>query len=122
MGADRTMEGINQIAAAALGGNVRTRGVPRANWVDRNFPRLAVLPTALLMLLVFGVPLLFSAWLSLEAWSPDQTLFGGKFAGTANYEDLLTDPEFVGSLALTLAYTAGVVSRNWSLGWASRCC
>ena len=34
------------------------------------------------MLLVFGLPLLFSAWLSLEAWSPDQTLFGGKYAGT----------------------------------------
>jgi multiple sugar transport system permease protein len=85
-------------------------------WVDRNFPRLAVLPTTLLMLLVFGVPLLFSAWLSLEGWSPDQTLFGGKFAGTANYEDLLTDPEFTGSLILTLEYTAGVVAAELGAG------
>ena len=85
-------------------------------WVDRNFPRLAVLPTTLLMLLVFGLPLLFSAWLSLEAWSPDQTLFGGKFAGIANYQDLLTDPEFAGSLILTLEYTAAVVAAELAAG------
>jgi multiple sugar transport system permease protein len=88
----------------------------RATWADRNFPRLAVLPTVLVMLLVFGIPLLFSAWLSMEAWSPDQTLFGGKFAGTANYEDLLTDPEFTGSLTLTLAYTAAVVATELAAG------
>src|ERR1700761_176877 len=98
----------------------RTRVAPRApvqrrrrmGWIDRNFPRLAVLPTTLLMLLVFGLPLLFSAWLSLEAWSPDQTLFGGTFAGTDNYQDLLTDPDFTSSLILTLEYTAAVVAAE----------
>jgi multiple sugar transport system permease protein len=85
-------------------------------WVDRNFPRLAVLPTSLLMLLVFGLPLLFSAWLSLEAWSPDQTLFGGTYAGTDNYQDLLTDPDFTSSLILTLEYTAGVVAAELGAG------
>jgi multiple sugar transport system permease protein len=84
----------------------------RMGWIDRNFPRLAVLPTSLLMLLVFGLPLLFSAWLSLEAWSPDQTLFGGQYAGTDNYQDLLTDPQFTGSLILTLEYTAVVVTAE----------
>ena len=87
-------------------------------WVDRNFPRLAVLPTAVLMFLVFGIPLLFSAWLSLEGWSPDQTLFGGKFAGIANYQDLLTDPEFTSSLTLTLGYTAAVVAAELGAGLA----
>jgi multiple sugar transport system permease protein len=111
------MEGTTQIAAhrgviriAPLAGRRRT------SWVDRNFPRLAVLPTTLLMLLVFGIPLLFSAWLSLEGWAPDQTLFGGKFAGTANYEDLLTDPEFTSSLLLTLGYTAAVVAAELGAG------
>jgi multiple sugar transport system permease protein len=85
-------------------------------WVDRNFPRFAVLPTTVLMLLVFGLPLLFSAWLSLEAWSPDQTLFGGKYAGTANYEDLLTDPAFFSSLVLTLEYTTAVVAAELGAG------
>ena len=64
-------------------------------WLDRQFPRLAVLPTSAMMLLVFGIPLLFSFSLSFEGWSPDQALFGGKFAGSANYEDLLTDPQFL---------------------------
>jgi multiple sugar transport system permease protein len=85
-------------------------------WIDRNFPRLAVLPTSLLMLLVFGLPLVFSAWLSLEAWSPDQTLFGGSYAGTDNYQDLLTDPDFTSSLILTLEYTAAVVAAELGAG------
>jgi multiple sugar transport system permease protein len=86
------------------------------SWLDRNFPRLAVLPTSVLMLLVFGLPLLFSAWLSLEAWSPDQTLFGGQYAGTDNYQDLLTDPQFTSSLVLTLEYTAAVVAAELGAG------
>lgn len=92
------------------------RGRRRTSWADRSFPRLAVLPTVILMLLVFGIPLLFSAWLSVEGWSSDQTLFGGRFAGTANYQDLLTDPEFTGSLILTLEYTAGVVTAELGAG------
>jgi multiple sugar transport system permease protein len=84
--------------------------------MDRQFPRLAVLPTAVVMLLVFGVPLLFSAWLSLEAWSPDQTLFGGTFAGFDNYTDLISDPDFAGSLRLTLLYTVVTVSAELAAG------
>jgi multiple sugar transport system permease protein len=112
------MEGATRIAA--------TRGivtsVPRGwkrrsvGWLDRAFPIFAVLPTTVLMLLVFGIPLLFSAWLSTEAWSPDQTLFGGTFAGIANYEDLVTDPEFTGSLILTIKYTAAVVAAELAAG------
>jgi multiple sugar transport system permease protein len=85
-------------------------------WIDRNFPRLSVVPTIVLMLVVFGLPLLFSAWLSMEAWSPDQTLFGGKYAGSDNYSDLLTDPQFAGSLILTLEYTAAVVAAELAAG------
>jgi multiple sugar transport system permease protein len=111
------MEGTSQLAVrnGALR-RTHVRGVRRTSWMDRNFPRLAVLPTTTLMLLVFGIPLLFSAWLSLEGWTPDQSLFGGKFAGTANYEDLLTDPEFTGSLLLTLGYTAAVVATELAAG------
>src|ERR1700744_6285195 len=86
-GAVRNMEGISQFAPGGVARRARSRTRRRTGWVDRNFPRLAVMPTALVMLVVFGIPLLFSAWLSMEAWSPDQTLFGGSFAGSANYED-----------------------------------
>lgn len=111
------MGGTTQVAArgslaqpASIGGRRRT------SWFDRHFARIAVLPTTLLMLVVFGIPLLFSAWLSFEGWSPDQTLFGGTFAGLANYQDLVTDPEFTGSLILTLEYTAGVVAAELAAG------
>ena len=111
------MGGTTQVAAGgSLAHLTRRRARKRTSWVDRQFPRLAVLPTMVLMLLVFGVPLLFSAWLSLEAWSPDQTLFGGKFAGLANYQDLLTDPEFTSTLTLTLGYTAAVVAAELGVG------
>jgi multiple sugar transport system permease protein len=111
------MEGTTQLAA---GGSVaRYAATParrRMRFADRHFARLAVLPTTLLMALVFGIPLLFSAWLSLEAWSPDQTLFGGTYAGAANYHDLVTDPDFVASLVLTLEYTAAVVAAELGAG------
>lgn len=84
-------------AAARLGAAsrvVRARPARRSMsaWLDRQFARLAVLPTTVLMLLVFGLPLLFSLYLSFQGWSPDQALFGGRFTGTDNYQDLLTAP------------------------------
>jgi multiple sugar transport system permease protein len=111
------MGGTTQLAASRgvahwSGGGWRAA----AQWLDRQFPRLAVAPTVLLTLLVFGLPLLFSAWLSLEGWSADQTLFGGTFAGWDNYHDLLTDPEFIGSLVLTLTYTVTVVAAELAAG------
>jgi multiple sugar transport system permease protein len=87
-------------------------------WLDRQFARLAVLPTSAMMLLIFGVPLAFSFYLSFEGWSPEQSLFDGKFAGTANYEDLLTDPQFLASLSVTCIYTAITVTTELVLGLA----
>jgi multiple sugar transport system permease protein len=111
------MGGTTQIAAhRSIARIARPRARRRMGWIDRNFPKLAVLPTTTLMLLVFGIPLLFSAWLSLEGWAPDQTLFGSKYAGAANYQDLLTDPEFTNSLILTLKYTASVVAAELAVG------
>jgi multiple sugar transport system permease protein len=108
-------------AAARLGAASRRSRPHRARghalvWVDRQFTRFAVLPTAVLMVLVFGLPLLFSLYLSFEGWSPDQALFGGRFAGFDNYQDLLTDPSFVGSLGITFAYTAVAVATELAAG------
>jgi multiple sugar transport system permease protein len=89
---------------------------PFARWLDRAFVWLAVSPTALTMLLVFGLPLAFSLYLSTEGWSPDETLFGGQFAGLANYAALLSDPAFIASLTLTLGYTAVTVTAELLLG------
>src|ERR1700674_1577803 len=88
----------------------------RGRWLDRQFVTLAVMPTTLLMLCVFGLPLLFSGFLSFQGWAPELGLFDGKFVGTANYEDLLTDPDFLGSIRLTLIYTAATVSAELICG------
>ena len=85
-------------------------------WLDRQFMRLAVLPTTAMMLLIFGIPLAFSFYLSFEGWAPEQALFAGKFAGTANYEDLLTDPQFLKSLSVTFIYTATTVATELACG------
>ena len=85
-------------------------------WLDRQFTRLAVLPTSALMLCVFGIPLLFSAYISFQGWSVDQGLFAGKFVGFDNFDDLLHDPDFMGSLGITFLYTAVTVTAELAIG------
>ena len=99
---------------ATRGTGFGTTGFQR--WLDRQFTRIAVLPTTVMMLLIFGVPLAFSFYLSFQGWSPDQALFAGTFAGTANFEDLLTDPQFLKSLSVTLIYTAITVTTELGCG------
>src|ERR1700722_3033053 len=106
-------------APAAITTEVTSRPVRRpmpGRWFDRQFITFAVMPTTLLMLCVFGLPLLFSGFLSFQGWAPELGLFDGKFVGTANYEDLLTDPDFMGSIQLTLIYTALTVSAEMLCG------
>ena len=95
---------------------VGVRAAHRGAWavrrfsLDRVFIAVAVLPTFVVMLYIFGIPLLFSLYLSFTGWALDQALLGGRFVGLANYEDLLTDPVFVGSLGITFGYTAATVA------------
>jgi multiple sugar transport system permease protein len=102
--------GVRAMRETAYG----TTGAQR--WLDRQFTRIAVLPTTAMMLLIFGIPLLFSLYLSFQGWSPEQALFAGNFAGIANYEDLLTDPQFIKSLSVTFIYTAVTVSTELAGG------
>ncbi|MBV9117978.1 MAG: sugar ABC transporter permease, partial [Acetobacteraceae bacterium] len=92
--------------------------MPRSwgRWLDSQFTRLAILPTTAVMLLIFGIPLVFSLYLSFMEWRPEQGLFGGRFDGLANYQDLLTDPNFLGSLRITLGYTAATVTAELAAG------
>jgi multiple sugar transport system permease protein len=85
---------------------------------DRLFAPLAVLPTTLIMLIIFGVPLAFSLYMSFRRWSMDHGLFGGPFVGWDNYTDLLTDDRFVDSMTLSLGYTAATVAAEIALGLA----
>jgi multiple sugar transport system permease protein len=102
-------------AGIAIPARPERRTMP-GRWLDRQFITFAVMPTTLLMLCVFGLPLVFSGFLSFQGWAPELGLFDGKFVGTANYEDLLTDPDFVGSIRLTLIYTATTVAAELMCG------
>ena len=92
------------------------RASPRGLWLDRQFIRIAVLPTTLLMTFIFGLPLIFSGYLSFQGWEPQLGLFDGKYVGLQNYEDLLSDPDFIGSIRLTLTYTFITVASELALG------
>lgn len=102
--------------AVASTGTAHTarRGVT-GSWFDRNF-WIAALPSVVIMLLVFGMPLGFSFYLSFQGWSPTRSLLGGGFIGFQNYQLMLTDPAFQHSLILTLGYTLVTVSLELVLG------
>ena len=110
-----------EVARPAL---VGLRTAQRGAWalrgfsLDRAFTGIAVLPTFVVMVCIFGIPLLFSLYLSFTGWALDQALMGGRFVGLANYEDLLNDPAFVGRLGITFAYTAATVAAQMVLGLA----
>ncbi len=110
----------------SLTGRVPSGGVPRERQagrpglgfilLDRHFAVLAVSPAMIVSLLVFGLPLLFSLLISLQGWSIEQSLLGGKFVGADNYVDLFSDPAFTGSVVRTLIYTVATVAAELGLG------
>ena len=91
----------------------QARGI---GWFDRHFAALTVGPAMIVSLFVFGLPLLFSLWLSLQGWSMEQSLFGGHFVGAQNYADLFSDPAFTDSLVRTLLYTVITVGAELGFG------
>ena len=99
--------------AAALPLSVWRR---RSSVLDRYFNRVAILPTFLVMVGVFGMPLAFSLYLGFTGYAQGQGLFSGGYVGLENYQDLLSDPVFTGSIAITLIYTAAAVAAEMVLG------
>ena len=104
-------------------GPAMIRAMPaRAAWrrrgleLDRYFTRMAILPTFVVMLGIFGMPLAFSFYLSFTGYAQGQGLFNGGYVGLENYQDLLSDPVFTGSIAITLVYTAAAVAAEMVLG------
>ena len=84
--------------------------------MDRHFVAVTVGPATIFSIMVFGLPLCFSLWLSLRGWSIDQGLFGGRFIGLENYSDLFSDPAFVNALVRTIIYTATTVAAELGCG------
>jgi multiple sugar transport system permease protein len=100
------------IAAAPARVAWRRRGIV----FDRYFTRVAILPTFVVMLGIFGMPLAFSFYLSFTGYGQGQGLFSGGYVGLENYQDLLSDPVFTGSIAITLVYTTAAVAAEMIFG------
>ena len=83
---------------------------------DRHFALVTVSPAVIVALLVFGLPLAFSAWISFQGWSIQQSLFGGRYVGGDNYADLFADPAFTSSIGRTLLYTGSTVAAELLFG------
>src|SRR5882762_6790163 len=83
---------------------------------DRYFVQVTVLPTFLMMVCVFGLPLVFSFYLSFTGWGLDQPLFAGRFVGLTNYDDVLTNAVYTKAIYITLGYTAATVAAQMLLG------
>jgi multiple sugar transport system permease protein len=94
----------------------RHRRLQFRRYVDRYFVPLTVVPTFVLMVCVFGVPLLFSLYLSFTITSIEGSLLSGRFVGWANYDDLLHTPVFNSAIYITLGYTAAAVAAQMLLG------
>ncbi len=103
---------VARLARGAIPHTPRGRG----RWLERQFTRIIILPTMAVMLLIFGIPLVISLYLSFVGWTPEQTLFSGRFGGFANYQDLLSDPDFLDSLEITFGYTAATVAAELAAG------
>jgi len=58
----------------------------------------------------------FSLYLGFTGYAQGQGLFSGGYVGLENYQDLLSDPVFTGSIAITLIYTAAAVAAEMVLG------
>lgn len=61
-------------------------------------------------------PVVYNAYLSLTSWNmlaPVKT-----FVGLSNYTDLLTDPDFLDNLKVTVIFAVGVVAGSMVLGLA----
>lgn len=68
-----------------------------------------VLPYTLGMLLFIILPLIAVLGVSLTSWSLLDT---PRYVGAANYHKLLQDRDFLGSLAVTALFTAGILVLN----------
>lgn len=115
------MSGDTGVVSAVRGPAVGQHIGSRANrdglgWFDRHFALGTVSPTVIVSLLVFGMPLAFSLWISLQGWTIQQSLFGGRFVGLQNYGDLFADPNFVASIWRTFVYTGTTVASELFLG------
>lgn len=81
---------------------------------EQILPYLLIVPTAIILLMVFVYPLLFSIWVSFHTWS---FMGPGRFVGMKHYVRLLTDPKVINTFRVTFTLTCLALSIEFILGF-----
>lgn len=84
---------------------------------ERRFAAALLAPAMLALALTTTFPLLYLAWTSVHRIDLAMPFMDG-FVGAANYTDLLADPRFWSSLAVSLVYTVSTVVLQVVIGLA----
>src|SRR6266571_4982476 len=87
----------------------------RSRWRDRLLPWALIAPTAVFVIAVAIVPLAYSVVTSLQEYRLGQPPV---FVGLRNYQHLLVDENFRGSLLTTLVFTIAATGVEFVLGLA----
>ena len=77
----------------------------RRRTIKSYYPRSFFIPTVVLYVVFFAIPSVASFYFSLTRWS----LFDSQFIGFGNYTRMFADPQFWGSLKVTLVYIVVLV-------------
>ncbi|KWV53025.1 MULTISPECIES: carbohydrate ABC transporter permease [Rhizobium] len=92
------------------------RVAPRRRRIRMSSVFWFTLPAAAIMLLVLGVPLVYSFYYSFTGWSLVLPGSDQDFIGLLNYTDVLGSSEFWAAIRVTLIYAVVAVSLECALG------
>jgi multiple sugar transport system permease protein len=98
-----------------------TRGGARrlSKWLasDRVFPKIPYILVEGLFVLTILVPFVLTIWISLLKWRANRPFETARFAGLANYEDVLTSELFWSSLGRTFYFAGAAVAFELVVGF-----
>lgn len=96
---------------------LRARPQRRAGYSDPSFAFLLNAPALLIIVLIVGYPILYSAWVSLHDFNLKRPRVF-RFVGLDNYIEIFTSPEYWSALWVTVLFIALSVSLLVVLGVA----
>lgn len=87
-----------------------------ATRLNKLAPYMFMAPAAAILAVALIWPLLYSVWLSFHEWKLGMPIDAAEFNGLENYRILLSDPDTIVSLQVTLIFAAAVVILEVVLG------
>ncbi|MSQ15839.1 MAG: sugar ABC transporter permease [Dehalococcoidia bacterium] len=93
--------------------NVTLRRRSYVNWRETGIGYLYILPALAVILIFHFLPIFYAFYISLFNWRIKQ----GPFIGLANYETAIMNPDFWGSIKVTIFYAAGIIPATLALSF-----